>query len=177
MTGNEAAALRAFCLAALHDPRGPGSEAVALLFLGRRALTEAESWARLSLTGEPERRTTQELLGDILSQKGDNQGALKVWLATLKLSPDAADKLRAVSRYQTKEAVMVHRKGDRLRAERLLRRAAFLDPANLDAVAELVRLYRELSEEKVAEAWLARGLAQEPAHPVLLSLQGKVPAP
>ena len=156
MQGKSEEALEMMCLAGLFDPAGPAAEGLAEYYLAQRALTEAERWVKLSLKADDNRRKSHELLGDIESQKGHPQEALKIWLDTMRLSGDETATMQAISRKLMQDANLARRGGDLPRAERSLRRAAALAPESSVIAIELADIFLQRNTLPAAEKWAAR---------------------
>lgn len=171
MRGDVKEAHQYMCRGALIDEGGSAALGVAEYYLSRRSLANAELWVKNVLKAQPGNRKAQELLSDIHNQRGDLDEARRVLLSTLKLSGDESDKLALVSRKFVADGQAALRSGDKPRAERTLRRAALLNPQNVQAAEQLAELFLGLGLREAARLWAehASGLdkASGTAHMVL----------
>jgi|GEM_PF-2476075 len=174
MMGKSDEALEMMCLAGLYDPAGPAAEGLAEYYLGHRSLIEAERWIRLSLKADAKRRKSQELMGDIESQKGNPEEARKIWLDTMRLVGDEESKLAAISRKLMADARLATKGGDLPRAEREVRRAATLSPKSAVAAAQLADVLMLRGELPTAAAWAKQARELDPNFSGAAILSGRI---
>jgi Flp pilus assembly protein TadD len=156
MQGEMEEAWEVMCSAGLLHPTGPAADGLAEFYLSRRSLAEAEKWVRSSLSAEKPRRATQELLGDVESQKGNVNEARRVWLETMKLDGDEEKKLKIISRKHIRNAQQAQKGGDLARAEREIRRAVTLQERDPAAATEFAAILSQRGKLEAAEEWAAR---------------------
>lgn len=174
MVGNSEEAIESMCLAGLFDPAGPASEGLAEYYLGQRALAQAERWVKESLKADPERRKSKELLCDIENQKGNIDEARKLLLATMNLSGAETKKMEMTARKLRQDARLARKGGDLPRAERELRRAAILAPADAEIAIELGDTLLRREASVAAGKWAAHALKLDPNNSSAMLLAARV---
>lgn len=174
MMGKTDQALEMMCLAGLFDPAGPAAEGLAEYYLAQRSLAEAERWVKLSLKADSTRRKSLELQGDIESQKGNPEKALKIWLDTMRLDGSETAKMQAISRKFMQDSKLARRGGDLPRAERTLRRAAAMDPSSAVISAELAELFLQREVLASAAQWAERSRKLDPNFAGAKILSGRI---
>lgn len=172
MAGDVVAAEAELCRSVLAAPTGPGAEALAEFYLGRRAVTLAKLTLEPPLAASPERRKAVELMADVRAYEGAPDAARKLLLSTLGLTGDETRVLGAVARKIAGEAEQATRGGDLPRAERLLRRAVLLAPDDVNATLALASVYARSGLPQAAEAWAERVLGLSPGHGGALVILG-----
>lgn len=154
LLGREKSAHRLMCQAVVVSPNGPASVGLASHYLTHRAFDQAERWARFGIErGGRRLRKSQELLADVHCQRGEMSAARSIWLQTMRLRAEDAERLQLVARALTESARQSLRGGDAALAERLLRRAAALDGANAERAARLSSVLAHNGQVAAAEAW------------------------
>lgn len=175
MAGKQEAANVLMCQAAFIDPSGPATSGLVKFYLTHRALDQAQALSERGIQkGSGDTRELKELLGDVLSQRGDVEGARALWLETMKLSADDTKRLEAVVRTFVKSAAKARRGGDTALAERLLRRAAAFESDNPVVASELAFVLQKNEQQDLAAYWAKHALEldgdSEVAQEVLKSL-------
>jgi Tfp pilus assembly protein PilF len=162
MAGNLMEARRLFCASAMADKSGPGPESLATLYLAEHSVVHAETWARVALSHHPDRHPTAELLGDVLSAKGESASALETWLKSLGLDASNTSKRALVSKTWTRDAQLAERSGDKPRAERYYQRACALDEQNAAACLGAARVLVAERRWDLARPWIERAQRTSP---------------
>jgi tetratricopeptide (TPR) repeat protein len=167
MKGDERAALNQMCQSAFIEPKGPATLGLARYYLGIRALDQAEQWAERAMEVNPKsKRSAQQLLGDILCQRGKMKEAREVWLSSFGLtSADDSRLLAAIGRFE-KAARAARRGGDAPLAETHLRRAAAFDPKNAQTAADLASVFVQTGQPGLAKVWADKALDMDSASKV-----------
>lgn len=128
------------CQAVFLHSESAALEGLIMLLVTLEAPSEALRVIAQTEALRPLDRETQNLKGDALSMLGKTDEALAVWLSALNLKPEEVERRRG----SAKDDVIIGRKelkrGDLPRAERLLRRAAALDPDNAFAFSALAEI-------------------------------------
>jgi Flp pilus assembly protein TadD len=174
MQGETEEAWVVMCTAGLLHPTGPAADGLAEFYLSRRSLAEAEKWVRSSLSTENPRRTTQELLGDIESQKGNEKEARRIWLETMKLDGDEEKKLQIIARNHIRNAKQTQKGGDLARAEREIRRAVTLQEQDPAAATEFAEILSQRGKLEAAEQWAARARSLDFTFGYAFVVSGKI---
>ncbi len=174
MVGKSEEAVESMCLAGLLDPAGPASEGLAEYYLGQRSLEQADRWIKASLKADPDRRKSQELLGDIENQKGNEEAARKILLDTMKLTGDETRKMEMTARKLRQDARLAKKGGDLPRAERELRRAILLSPKDAEIAAELGEVLLRRNAAEAAARWAAHALKLDPNYSSAMLLAGRI---
>ncbi len=174
MKGKSSEAMEMMCLAGLYDPAGPAAEGLAEYYLGERSLKEAERWIKTSLKADSTRRKSQELYGDIESQKGNHTEALRIWLKTMHLDESDQRRRRITARRLSKEARLARKGGDLPRAERKQRRAVALTPKNAVAAADLADILLKRDVPQAAALWAEQALNIDPNYSGAMILAGRI---
>jgi tetratricopeptide (TPR) repeat protein len=133
-------------------------------YLGRRATGQAERYVEGILHVDADRRTALELQSDVKNQQGRVDEALRILLQTLKLEPHDEVRRGAVSRKLSAEADLAIKSGDFPLAERLLRRAVVLSPANDQATLRLSEVFLRAGLRDAARLWAEALLAGPSRH-------------
>jgi tetratricopeptide (TPR) repeat protein len=177
LIGNKETSNVLMCQAALVDPVGKASVGLGNYYLSLRSLDEAKSWAEYGIEHRGKHaRTSKELLGDVLSQMGDVEGAKRMWLETMQVESDDVITLRTVSRSLTRNASQARQGGDHPLAERLLRRAVLLDEENADAASLLAASLFKNAQAGLAERWAKHALKLDAASGYALLTLGDLAA-
>ncbi len=143
MLGDREGALAELCRAAHIFPSGLAVEALVELLLDMGAAPLAEPFMEQAKKARPHRPKTLELYGDLKSQLGESSEARAIWLEALGTA-NASDKvLRQIGKQLVAQAEAVLAGGQVGLGERLLRRAASLDPSSRAALLGLSRLAEE----------------------------------
>jgi Tfp pilus assembly protein PilF len=164
MQGNVDRAHELMCRAVAREPASPAAEGLVAFYLGRRATGQAERYVQGILGVDAERRTALELQSDVKNQQGHVDEALRILLQTLKLEPSDDVRRGAVSRKLSAEADLAIKSGDFPLAERLLRRAVVLSPANDQATLRLAEVFLRAGLRDAARLWAEVLLAGPSRH-------------
>lgn len=165
---------QSMCEAVKLHPESAAMEGLALLYVTKSSPAEALGWIERALAVRPNERETLNLKGDALSQQGDSTGALAVWLSALNVRETEMPRRRQVA----KDGVTIGRRqlklGDLPQAERLLRRAATLDPDNTMAFTGLAEICFKTDRLPAARAFATRAIEIFPENPDALLVLGDV---
>jgi Flp pilus assembly protein TadD len=129
----------------------------------RGRLVEAEADARHSLEFQPFRPTVRYLLAGVLDKLGERDQAIEQCLFIEKLSPDYADVT-----YNLGQLCMAQ--GRIREALPYLRRAAEINPYNVDRQIALAFVYSQLGRTDSARAHLENALRLDPKNPAARNL-------
>jgi tetratricopeptide (TPR) repeat protein len=147
------------CQSAFIEPKGPATLGLARYYLGIRALDQAERWAKRAIEVNPRaQRSAQQLLGDVLCQRGQMKEAREIWLSSFGLKADDERRISAVVRRFEKAARAARRGGDAPLAETHLRRAAAFDPKSADTAADLASILVKNEQPGLAKIWADKAL-------------------
>lgn len=153
VSGENGQAHYQLCQSALLMPGGPGSIELARYYLGLRAYSLADRHLQSALDSGDKTIELQLLHGDLLNQQGQEEVSLAIWLRAMQLEESDQAKRAAVSRKYVRDARSALKHMDYALAERYLRRAATLEPENVQSAALLAGLFKKLGHDEVAEAW------------------------
>ena len=129
----------------------------------RGKLVEAEADTRHSLGFQPFRPTIRYLLAGVLDKLGDRDQAIEQCLFIEELSPDYAD-----ATYNLGQLYMAQ--GRIREALPYLRRAAEINPYNVDRQIALAFVYAQLGRTDLARAHLENALHLDPKNPAARNL-------
>lgn len=174
MKGQAEEAWKAMCSAGLLDPQGPAADGLAEFYLSRRSLGEAEYWIQSALRAAEPRRTSQELHGDIESQKGHAAEARRIWLDTMKLSGDEEKKLQLIARNHIRNSKQAQKGGDLARAEREIRRAVTLWSTDVVAAIEFAEILARSGQLDGASRWASQARQLDPSSSYALLVSGRI---
>lgn len=151
--GDREGAHAELCRAAYIFPSGLAVEALIEQLLDMDAPRKAEPFMEQALKARPHRPKTLELRGDLVSQLGDHDKARTIWVEALGLTETTPKVLSQVARQIVAQAETVLAGGQVGLAERLLRRAATLDPTSSSALIGLSRVEELRGDSARAKAF------------------------
>lgn len=122
----------------------------------------AAEWARRAERLNPESTSVQAALGDALARAGDVAAARRALLAAASAEP-GPNALVDLARAEVEAAKGARGRRDFRSAERLFRRAAVLDPNNVEAAVGLANALLALELHPQALVWAERAHALAPA--------------
>lgn len=157
MLGDREGALAELCRAAHIFPTGLAVEALVELLLDMGAAPLAEPFMDQAKKARPHRPKTLELYGDLKSQLGESAEARAIWLEALGTAGASDKVLRQIARQLVAQAEAVLAGGQVGLGERLLRRAATLDPSNLAALTGLARVADDRGDHERARRFRELG--------------------
>jgi tetratricopeptide (TPR) repeat protein len=164
-------ALTLLCEAVLVHPESLALEELAALYLTKGSPEQALEWQEKAVALRPDRTRTLELSGDIHSQLGNVAEAKAAFVASLKVKPDDEKTLKAVSKQFAEQAGVEFRAGAFDAATLLYRRAATLDPENVEALAGLAATSASVGNADAAGRWAEKTLLIDDGHHVALVVQ------
>lgn len=146
------------CEAVAIHPESLAWEGLIDLAITQGAPQSASLWVERALALRGQRGRTLMLVGDIQSQLGQVQKSRATWAQALEVDPNDVKTLRQVGAQYRAEATGKLKSGDLANAERLLRRAATLDPTDPLALGGLAECRWALKDEVQAKAWAQQAL-------------------
>jgi len=158
MRGELGRAQLLMCEAVTIYPESLAWEGLIDLAITQGAPQSASLWVSRALALRGERGRTLLLVGDIQSQLGQTKTALASWAQALGVDPTDSETLRQVGAQYRVEASAKMKSGDWANADRLLRRAATLDPNDAEALAGLAACRWALQDLTQAKAWADQAL-------------------
>jgi Flp pilus assembly protein TadD len=166
-------ALRVYCVATKAQPTHAGLRAGMLeLLLILRDPEAAVRHGRAGVQQFPNSSRIHNLLGDALACTKDWEGARQAWLKATRLLGYKGYVGRLAIR-QMNAARDARRKHQLYSAERGFRRAAVLDPRNVEALTGLSQVLLILKDARPAASWARRAVARAPIVPAQHLLLGR----
>jgi Flp pilus assembly protein TadD len=156
---------RCYCRAARWDPNSPAVlGGMARLLLMRGDGPAAGDWATRAVRASATDPDLRALLGDALARSDHHDDARIAWLAAAGIAAGDAPAVLGLVRHaiSTGEDALEHR--DPSRAELHFRRAAVLEPDNVDAALGLVRALLATRRSDAAVQWGRRAVTLAPAN-------------
>jgi tetratricopeptide (TPR) repeat protein len=147
------------CLSASWDLSGKGTYGLSEFFLHQADFEQALDWVKRVPEGSQRYGDARTLLGDIHSQQGRMEEALKAYLDYWNLDAQALDERASLAVRFVNSAAMARRKGDWWTAERFYRRALTLDSENALGAAGLARVFAHFELHDATVSWAERALA------------------
>jgi Meckel syndrome type 1 protein len=155
----------------LHD-QSAAIEGLALLYVTRKSPSQGLAWLTRAEAVRPGQLETQTLLGVAQSQLGHEDEALTTWLTSLHIAPSEMERRQMVAKEDTTVGRRYLKQGDVPRAERLLRRAAILDPQNALALTGMGEVCLKEGRAVAALAFADRAIGLFEANPDAHVLRG-----
>lgn len=162
MVGNLDAAKESLCLAVQLHPTGPAAEKLTSVYLLQGDVDKALATVKKLVKVAPSSKRAKDLLGDVLSFSGDEDGSLEIWLETLGVDVgDTATRAGVSERFEY-AASQALKAQDALRAERMYRRSVTLNPKNVAANVGFARALYAQKKYDGALAWARHAIQLSP---------------
>lgn len=175
MVGKIDEAQVSFCRATVFDPNNVHAfMSLVKVFLMKRDPMKAKQWAERAVKHHTEEPEMKRLHADALARLGETDEAVSIWLSSLEVDPNDTATVRGLAYTYATGGERAIAGADYAQADRLLRRAALLDPSNAKASSGLSRILLLQGEAKAALAWAKRSVALEPRDSDMRVLLGDV---
>jgi Flp pilus assembly protein TadD len=173
-TKNPEEALRVYCRAMLDYAQStPLREAFLELVFHQRDNQAAMRYAREFIQLFPKESQFKWMLGDAQAREGDWAGARATWLGASPGGPTGErERTRYLARQSLNAARDAVRPGRFDQAERTFRRAAILDPNDVEAATGVAQMLLQGEDPASAAAWVRRALRRAPKYATLHVMLG-----
>jgi tetratricopeptide (TPR) repeat protein len=159
MHGQPRKAVEEMCLSASWDPSGRGTYGLSEYYFKEGDFDQALAWAKRVPKGSKRWGDARTMIGDVHSQLGRNDEALKAYLDHWNVDANASEERRKLAgRFANSAAMAVHKR-DFWTAERFYRRAIVLDPEQAFAAAGLARVFAHFGLHDATVHWAERALS------------------
>ncbi|HEX6765818.1 MAG TPA: tetratricopeptide repeat protein, partial [Polyangiaceae bacterium] len=161
--GDLRAARGAYCRAVHWDPKNLEitlqlTQVLLLERDGPKALEYAERAAAI----DPSPQRVQEVLGDAYARVGAYEEARRAWFTAALLDQTSAEATRLLSSREFRQGDLALRRRNLVIAERFFRRAAILEPTNVQSMVGLSYVLVQLDDAKGAAFWARRAVKVAP---------------
>jgi tetratricopeptide (TPR) repeat protein len=159
-------ALRIYCRALVDYPQSsPLRVAFLELLFHQRDNRVAMRYTREFLEAFPKESQFKWMLGDAQARDGDWAAARATWLEAAVAGPTGEhERVRFLARQALNAARGAVRPGRFDQAERTFRRAAILDPEDVEAATGLAQMLLQNEDPKSAAAWARRAIKRAPKY-------------